>query len=123
MAYKLQSNDVLTEFIREDLHAVGTAWRNTSQQISEKCTFLQRFLESNFSGNEPVLCCFRPAELRLSLGLRCVQEDGAERGQDLSGLGGGQLASGPHQTHAVSFPQGQDQTEGHRAPAAAVITS
>lgn len=66
-------------------------------------------------GNKPV-----PAELQLSLGLRRVQEDGAVGGEDLPGLGGGQLASGPHQTHAVPFPEGQDDAEGHRASAAAV---
>lgn len=55
------------------------------------------------------------------MSLRRVQEDGAEGGQDLSGLGGGEAASGPHQAHAVSFPQRQDQAEGHRAAAAAAV--
>lgn len=59
----------------------------------------------------------------LSFGLWCIQEDGAVGGEDLPGLGGGQLAFGPHQAHAVSFPQGQDQAEGHRAAAATVATT
>lgn len=64
-----------------------------------------------------------PRQLQLSFGLRCVQEDGAVGGEDLPGLGGGQLAAGPHQTHAVSFPQGQDEAEGHWAAAAAVAAT
>lgn len=63
------------------------------------------------------------AGLRLSLGLRRVQEDGAVRGEDLPGVGGGQLALGPHQAHSVSPLQGQDEAEGHGAAAGAGATA
>lgn len=58
-----------------------------------------------------------PPWLRLSLGLWCVQEDGAVGGEDLPGVRGGQLTFGPHQAHAVALLQGQDDAEGHGAPA------
>ncbi|KAG7229008.1 hypothetical protein INR49_013241 [Caranx melampygus] len=79
-----------------------------------------RYVLAELSGNKLVLALSVPCELQLQLsfGLRRVQEDGAVGGEDLPGLGGGQLASGPHQTHTVSFPQGQDQAEGHGATAA-----
>lgn len=67
-------------------------------------------------------CCYCTAEFQLSLSLWCVQEDSTVGGEDLPGLSGGQLASGPYQTHTVSFLQGHDQTEGHRASAATVTT-
>lgn len=120
MAYNLQCNDFLTEFITEDLHRVGLCGKlTTSQQISENYGFF------NISSSPTIWeqtgpCCYCPDELQLSFGLWCVQEDGAVGGKDLPGLGGGQLASGLHQAHAVSFPQRQDEAEGHRASAAAV---
>lgn len=92
-----------------------------SQRISENYGFFH--ISSSPVGCEQIsLCCYWPAELQLSVGLWCVQEDGAVGGEDLPGLGGGQLASGPHQAHAISFPQGQDHTEGHRTSTAAVTT-
>lgn len=105
----------LAEFISEDLHTPALRGKEAaSQQNSGNDAF------SNISSSPTVWEQTSPAELQLSLVLWCVQEDGAVGGQDLPGPGGGQLASGPHQAHAVSFPQGQDQTEGHRASAAAV---
>lgn len=58
-----------------------------------------------------------PPGLRLSLGLRRVQEDGAVGGEDLPGVRGGQLTFGPHQAHAVALLQRQDDGEGHGSPA------
>lgn len=118
MAYNLQCNDFLTEFITEDLHTEVLRGNNSCITANQWKLVSSTFPPVWLSGNKPVL-----AELQLSFGLWCVQEDGAVGGQDLPGLGGGQLASGPHQAHAISFPQGQDQTEGHRASAAAATTS
>lgn len=119
MAYKLQCHNFLSEFITRTRW-----WRRCvmkqlhhSQSANAKVSWVQ------LPGNKPVLCCGCPVELQLSLGLWCVQEDGTEGGEDLPGLGGGQLALGPHQAHAVSFPQGQDQAEGHRTSAGTAATT
>lgn len=53
MAYKLQCNDFLTEFITEDLHTVALCGEiAASQQISENYS---TFPPVRLSGNKPVL--------------------------------------------------------------------
>lgn len=117
MAYKC--NNILSVFLTEDLCTRGHCAGDTaaSQLMSGNLSFLSSAVWEQSSS-----CCRCPSAPQLSLGLWCVQEDGAEGGEDLPGLGGGQLTLGPHQAHAVSFLQGQDQAEGHRASAATPLS-
>lgn len=108
MAYKLQFSESLTEFIAEDLHTVVLHGNIVaSQQISDNYTFFN-ISSSPTIWEQTSPCCYCPTELQLSFGLWCIQKDSTVGGEDLPGLCGGQLASGPHQAHAVSFPQRQD---------------
>lgn len=90
-----------------DRHTVALRYEvATSQQISESRHFFCNIscCPIIWEQTSPSCCC--PAKLQLSVGLWRIQEDGAEGGEDLPGLCGGQLALGPHQAHSVSFPQG-----------------
>lgn len=82
--------------------------------MSEKAVVCSTFPPGRPAGNKLV-----HAERRLSFGLWSVEEDGAVGGEDLSGFRGGELASGPHEAHAIPSPQGQDGAEGHGASTAA----
>ncbi len=58
----------------------------------------------------------------LSLGLRRVEENGVESGEDLSGFRDRQLPGSAHQGHGVTLPEWEDEAEGCRPPTHALIS-
>lgn len=103
LAYKLHRREILSGFFWSS--SCVTVSLSPRVRLCDKVNSVHR--------------CGWPPGLRLSLGLRRVQEDGAVRGEDLPGVRGGQLTFGPHQAHAVALLQGQDEAEGHGAPTGA----